>query len=267
MSVVEVLRYNVLEGIYEVLVDNGLHAVMFEFPKNEKDIIRQLDAFRFASEVRTSNTWWHIDATDRKETFDLRMTWLYSPDTSSSNIPTWTAETKTIDEASYEFLIQNQEMFDAYDKEKQRSSQKISNILWWEGIKTPWYYTLLLNEFLALKEINIQTQGALRKLRDTFMYETIQNLDIVTWNVVAEKGNTLLLFRNGLWPNRQVAHARFNNVWNNAASKGTVYNISVNEGGIIYPNDDPTIDLPDGIQVKTWMVTNHRKGIVEELKR
>jgi hypothetical protein len=59
---------------------------------------------------------------------------------------------------------------------------------------------------------------------------------------------SLFFFRNGLWPNRDIAHTRFCLPWSSNESAGNIHNISIRERWIIHTKNQPNPHTPSDVR-------------------
>lgn len=128
------------------------------------------------------------------------------------------------------------------------------------------FFTLLQNCFLPHRSINQKDGNRLIWIRDDFTRSILRNPEIEKWVFYTDEDKaSLLLFRNGLWENREVAHTRFK-LWDvEAVSVWNVYNLSIHLGWILQPNLEPKLIIPQGIKFNHGEITNtKRKGIIPQ---
>ena len=243
------LRAQTLLEIQKILIDNDLHWLVIRSSVWEEAVIRWFSSVVFDTQIRKVNTGIHIDTVDIPATKNMILTVLYSPHTSWSDIPTLTFDTGVVDRKARMFFEAHSETLAPYQAEIVRFKQQIIQVIWPEGGDDQlWVYTTLLNNFLAHKEINIQTSGALRNLRDDFVQMILDEKESRIGRVTTRKWeSTLFVFRNGIGIDRGVAHARFEDI-PQSVCVWPMINMGIGRDGSIAVQKAPQI-IPDGVSV------------------
>lgn len=262
-SVFDVLHSDVLEQVYSILLDNKLHGVAITFPESEVDTVASLSTYVFSSGIRQKNLWWHLDAFDRPESKQQILTWLYSPHGSYSAIPTQTTLTGIIDERIKQ-LFASSDYIRSHEDELLEYKEKVLKVLWSSEERA--FFTLLQNCFLPHREINAEDWNKLLWIRDDFTRSILRDPTVEKWEFYTQQDKaSLLLFRNGLWENRDVSHTRFH-IWDTPwVSVWNVYNLSIHTWWVLQPNLEPKLIIPQGIKFNHGEITNtKRKGIIPQ---
>jgi len=259
-SVFDVLQSEVLEQVYSTLVENRLHGVAIEFSENEEERVSDLSTFIFSPTVRMKNLWWHLDAFNRPESRAQILTALYSPPGSYSWVPTQTTLTEIVDQKTQE-LFQNSKYLRSYQDELRIYEETIESVLWSRDERA--FYTLLQNCFLPHREINRKDNNRMVWLRDDLIRDMLLDPEVEKWVFYTRKDvSSLLLFRNGLWENRDIAHTRFH-IWpESRESVGYVYNMSIHQGWILQPNSQPLQVVPEGVRYQYGGITNIKRDAI-----
>lgn len=235
------LESDVLCAIESTLHKRGFHGAVFV--SSEDDVlIPSLATFWFSPEDREKDLGWHIDAFHKPESVVQRLTALYSPLLSHSTAATFTTETSLVDERA-------EDLFPGFwvpDDIARDYAWRIERLLWW---KKRGFHTLLQNVSLADRQLNATSKNAFFHIRDKFTRGILDDPGVIKGEFTAQADvASLLIFRNGLWPNRDVAHTRFHTLPTPRFSHGIMYNLSIEEGGIIHTKTPPDMNIPSGVK-------------------
>ena len=108
---------------------------------------------------------------------------------------------------------------------------RIERLLWW---KKRGFHTLLQNVSLADRQLNATSKMPFPHTGQVHAI-FLDDPGVIKGEFTAQADvASLLIFRNGLWPNRDVAHTRFHTLPTPRFSHGIMYNLSIEEGGIIH---------------------------------
>lgn len=261
ISVFDILHSEVLTKIYDIMLKANLHGIAFTFPQSENEAVEDIASYTFSPKTRSKNLWWHLDAFDRSESVSQIMTWLYSWTWSYSQVPTYTTLTTEVDLRAMELLEWRLVKW-VYRKELDEYREK-AWIYLPKGSSSLGYYTLLQNCFLAHRDINSNTQNSLLDLRDKLTKSILlDNSNTIGAFTTSNDTSSLLLFRNGLSENRDIAHTRFDISDKPWYSQWNVQNLWIHAGWNIHSNNTPKFVLAEGVKVVAGKITNRDRGSI-----
>lgn len=235
------LEQGILCEIERILYSGNCHGVAFVSEEDDSRI-SSFETFTFSPKARNKNLGWHLDTFHIPESVDQRLTALYSPLGSFSHIPTFTTRTEIVDAAA-------REAFSWFDVPAEVVEQYASKICQLIGSETRAYWTLLQNTALADIRLNEQNNGVFFQKRDVFTCEILDDPLVEKWQFLTSADQaSLFFFRNGLWPNRDIAHTRFCLPWSSNESAGDIHNISIQGGWIIHTKNKPSPQTPSDIR-------------------
>jgi len=258
-SLIWFLEAEVLTAMYDILIKGNIHGVVLTSTLDDWDI-QWLATFEFPPAVREKNLWLHIDAFDRPESTRQILTALYSPLGSHSNTPTITVDTALVDDFTAERLPKYELPNDLLVTYKSRVAAIIP-----EGSRV--FLTVLQNACLADRELNWKKGNHFLALRDELTAEILKQSgrrggSFTTISHVA----SLLIFRNWLGENRDVAHTRFHTSIQPRLAEWSVYNLSIHAGWVIQTCHEPK-NVPSWIKYSSGSTTYiDRASIIPEVQ-